>query len=41
VSVADISGKAIAIANLEVESLHHVAATFHRDTLYGETAILD
>ena len=38
-SVADISGKAI--ANLEVESLRHVAPTFHGDTLYGETTVLD
>jgi acyl dehydratase len=38
-SVADISGKAI--ANLEVESLRHVAPTFHGDTLYGETRVLD
>ena len=32
-SVPDISGKAI--ANLEIESLRHVAPTFHGDTLYG------
>jgi acyl dehydratase len=38
-SVADVSGKAI--ANLEVESLKHVAPTFHGDTLYGETRVLD
>ena len=38
-SVADVSGKAI--ANLEVESLRHVAPTFHGDTLYGETRVLD
>ena len=38
-SVPDISGKAI--ANLEVESLKHVAPTFHGDTIYGETAVLD
>jgi acyl dehydratase len=38
-SVADVSGKAI--ANLEVESLRHVAPTFHGDTIYGETAVLD
>jgi acyl dehydratase len=37
-SVADVSGKAI--ANLEVESLRHVAPTFHGDTLYGETTVL-
>src|SRR5688500_16560571 len=34
-SVADVSGKAI--ANLEVESLRHVAPTFHGDTIYGQT----
>ena len=33
------SGKAI--ANLEVESLRHVAPTFHGDTIYGETTVLD
>jgi len=38
-SVPDISGKAI--ANLEIESLRHVAPTFHDDTLYGETTVLD
>ena len=38
-SVPDISGKAI--ANLEIESLRHVAPTFHGDTLYGETTVLD
>ena len=38
-SVADVSGRAI--ANLEVESLRHVAPTFHGDTLYGETTVLD
>ncbi|MGI8311980.1 MaoC family dehydratase [Saccharopolyspora hattusasensis] len=37
-SVADVSGKAI--ANLEVESLRHIAPTFHGDTLYGETEVL-
>lgn len=37
-SVADVSGRAI--ANLEVESLRHVAPTFHGDTLYGETTVL-
>jgi len=37
-SVADVSGKAI--ANLEVESLRHVAPTFHGDTVYGETTVL-
>ena len=38
-SVADVSGKAI--ANLEVESLRHVKPTFHGDTIYGETKVLD
>ena len=38
-SVADVSGKAI--ANLEVESLKHVFPTFHGDTIYGETEVLD
>ena len=37
-SVADVSGQAI--ANLEVESLRHVAPTFHGDTLYGESRVL-
>ena len=30
-----------AIANLEVESLRHIKPTFHGDTLYGETEVLD
>ena len=38
-SVPDVSGKAI--ANLEVEALKHVAPTFHGDTIYGETTVLD
>jgi acyl dehydratase len=38
-SVPDVSGRAI--ANLEVESLRHLAPTFHGDTLYGETTVLD
>lgn len=38
-SVPDVSGKAL--ANLEVESLRHVAPTFHGDTLYGETSVLE
>ena len=38
-SVPDISGKAI--ANLEIESLRHVAPTFHGDTIYAETRVLD
>ena len=38
-SVPDVSGKAI--ANLEVESLRHIAPTFHGDTIYGETEVLE
>jgi acyl dehydratase len=38
-SVADVSGRAI--ANLEVESLKHVFPTFHGDTVYGQTEVLD
>ncbi len=38
-SVEDVSGKAI--ANLEVESLRHVFPTYHGDTIYGETTVLD
>jgi acyl dehydratase len=38
-SVPDISGKAI--ANLEVDSLRHIAPTFHGDTIYGESRVLD
>ena len=38
-TVADVSGKAI--ANLEVESLKHVFPTFHGDTIYGQTEVLD
>ncbi|MFB9717693.1 MaoC family dehydratase [Planobispora longispora] len=38
-SVPDVSGKAI--ANLEVDSLKHVAPTFHGDTIYGETTVLE
>jgi acyl dehydratase len=34
-----VSGKAI--ANLEVESLKHVKPTFHGDTIYGESEVLD
>ncbi|ONK10326.1 MaoC family dehydratase [Streptomyces sp. MP131-18] len=37
-SVPDVSGKAV--ANLETESLRHLAPTFHGDTVYGETAVL-
>ena len=38
-SVADVSGKAI--ANLEVESLKHAKPTFHGDTIYAQTTVLD
>ncbi|HEU4330359.1 MAG TPA: MaoC family dehydratase [Lapillicoccus sp.] len=38
-SVPDVSGKAI--ANLEIESLRHLAPTFHGDTIYGETTVLE
>lgn len=38
-SVADVSGKAI--ANLEFENVRHLAPTFHGDTIYAETTVLD
>ena len=38
-SVPDVSGSAI--ANLEVESLVHKHPTFHGDTIYAETKVLD
>ncbi|HVM00686.1 MAG TPA: MaoC family dehydratase [Egibacteraceae bacterium] len=38
-SVPDVSGKAI--ANLEVSSLRHANPTFHGDTIYSETRVLD
>ena len=38
-SVPDVSGAAI--ANLEVESLQHKMPTFHGDTIYAETKVLD
>lgn len=38
-SVADISGRAI--ANLEVESLRHANPTFHGDTIYSESEVLE
>src|SRR3984893_12452558 len=38
-SVPDVSGSAI--ANLEVESLTHPRPTFHGDTIYAETRVLD
>src|SRR4029077_20506144 len=38
-SVPDISGKAI--ANLAVDDLRHENPTFHGDTIYAETTILE
>ncbi len=38
-SVPDVSGSAI--ANLEVESLVHRNPTFHGDTIYAESRVLD
>ena len=38
-SVSDMSLNAI--ANLEYESVKHVAPTFHGDTLYSESKVLD
>ena len=38
-SVPDVSGKAI--ANLEIESLKHPKPTFHGDTIYAQTTVLD
>lgn len=38
-SVADISGRAI--ANLEIESLKHANPTFHGDTIYSESLVLE
>jgi acyl dehydratase len=38
-SVPDISGKAI--ANLEIESLKHENPTFHGDTIYAQTTVLE
>ncbi|MFN2556846.1 MAG: MaoC family dehydratase [Nitriliruptorales bacterium] len=38
-SVPDVSGKAI--ANLEVEYLRHANPTFHGDTIYSETVVVD
>ncbi len=38
-SVPDVSGSAI--ANLEVESLVHRSPTFHGDTIYAETRVVD
>ena len=38
-SVPDVSGAAI--ANLEVETLRHQKPTFHGDTIYAETKVVD
>ncbi len=38
-SVPDVSGAAI--ANLEVETLRHLKPTYHGDTIYAETRVLD
>ena len=38
-SVPDVSGAAI--ANLEVESLKHPKPTYHGDTIYAETRVVD
>ncbi|MFQ5881868.1 MAG: MaoC family dehydratase [Candidatus Methylomirabilales bacterium] len=38
-SVRDISLRAV--ANLEYEAIKHLAPTFHGDTLYAETTVLD
>jgi acyl dehydratase len=38
-SVPDVSGSCI--ANLEVESLSHKRPTFHGDTIYAETRVLE
>jgi acyl dehydratase len=38
-SVPDVSGSAV--ANLEVEELRHPRPTFHGDTIYAETTVLE
>lgn len=38
-TVADVSGRAI--ANLEYESVKHLAPVFHGDTVYARSVILD
>ena len=38
-SVPDVSG--VAIANLEIETLQHKKPTFHGDTIYAETKVLE
>src|SRR5260370_8703045 len=38
-SVADVSGNAV--ANLEFENVNHLGPTFHGDTIYPKTKVLD
>lgn len=38
-SVADVSGRAI--ANLEYEEIRHLGPTWHGDTIYAETTVVD
>jgi len=38
-SVPDVSGAAI--ANLEIETLQHKNPTFHGDTIYAETKVIE
>ena len=38
-SVVDVSGRAI--ANLEIENLKHTNPTYHGDTIYSETLVLN
>ena len=38
-SVPDVSG--LCIANLEYENIRHLGPTFHGDTIYAETEVLD
>ena len=38
-SVPDVSGSAV--ANLEVETLKHARPTFHGDTIYAETVVIE
>ena len=38
-SVPDVSGRAI--ANLEVEEIKHLAPTFHGDTIYSQSTVID
>ena len=37
-TVEDVSGKGV---NLELENVKHIGPTFHGDTIYAETAVLD